>query len=461
MTDLPGNTRRRWRKLALPALALLLGLAGAMYLLAGKVRLGAEAYVFGYPLVITDVTRESAAVSVGPPNRLIRVRQFPPVGFRAVVRPNYDTLYTTAFIAMSRGPWVFEMPPNSERYEVMPFMDAWTNVFATPGTRSTGTRGGRYLLAGPAWHGPVPDGMTLLRSPTDIVWLIGRTQTNGSADYPTVHRLQDGLHLRSLQDWQNGIAETASTWQAPATVPTPPVQQMKAMSSDEFFTRLTRLMQANPPVAADAPMVERMVAMGLRPGQAPDWGWLDSRCAALGRWLADRLIARELARPRDLVRGWATPPAILGNYGTDYKVRTAVAMVGLGANLPADALYPNTALDDKGDALVGSRRYRLHFEAARLPPVQAFWSLTVYGLDDFVQDNPLHRYALGDRDKLAFNADGSLDIWLQSDAPDAARQSNWLPVQKDAGFLLNARLYWPRAAALDGSWRMPAVERID
>ena len=453
--------RSRWRRLALPTLALLLALVGALYLLAGKVRLGAEAFVFGYPLVITDVTRASAALTVGPPNRLTRVRQFPPASFRAVVRPNFDTLYTTAFIEMSKGPWVFEMPPNSERYEVMPFMDAWTNVFASPGTRSTGTQGGRYLLAGPAWRGTVPDGMTLLRSPTDIVWLIGRTQTNGPADYPTVHRLQDSLRLRHLQDVQGGREALPAAWTASGAQALPPVLQMKAMPADEFFTRLALLMKANPPAPADAPMLEKLARLGLHPGQTPQWSWLDSHCAAIGRWLADRLIMRELARPRDLVRGWATPPAILGNYGTDYKVRAGVAMVGLGANLPADAIYPNTALDDKGEALNGSRRYRLHFAAGELPPARAFWSLTVYGLDDFVQDNPLHRHALGDRDRLAFNADGSLDLWLQAEAPDAARHSNWLPVQKDAGFLLNARLYWPKAVALDGSWHMPVVERLN
>lgn len=181
----------------------------------------------------------------------------------------------------------------------------------------------------------------------------------------------------------------------------------------------------------------------------------------LGRWLADFTVARELKKPRDLVRGWSTPPAILGNYGTFYNARAVVAMVGLGANLPADAMYPNTGLDDSGQALDGSRRYRLHFKATELPPVNAFWSITAYGRDNFFIDNPLHRYALGDRDPLVYNPDGSLDLWVQAEAPAGDKAKNWLPVKSGEPFLLNARLYWPKPAALSGAWGMPALERVD
>jgi hypothetical protein len=136
-------------------------------------------------------------------------------------------------------------------------------------------------------------------------------------------------------------------------------------------------------------------------------------------------------------------------------------MVGLGANLPADAMYPNTRVDSRGAALDGRHRYRLRFLAGELPPVRAFWSITAYGPDEFLIANPLNRHALGDRDPLVFNADGSLDLWIQAEPPEPARRSNWLPVKAGEPFLLNARLYWPKEAALDGHWGMPAVERID
>jgi hypothetical protein len=136
-------------------------------------------------------------------------------------------------------------------------------------------------------------------------------------------------------------------------------------------------------------------------------------------------------------------------------------MVGLGANLPQDAIYPNTRVDADGQVLNGSHRYVLHFKAGELPPVNAFWSLTAYGAHDFFIANPLQRYALGDRDPLVYNADGSLDIDVQAQPPSADKAHNWLPVQAGEPFLLNARLYWPKAAALDGSWGMPGVQRLD
>jgi hypothetical protein len=389
------------------------------------------------------------------------VRQFPDANSRDVVRLNVDTLYTTAFMDMAKGPWVFEMAANDQRYELMPFMDAWTNVFAAPGTRNTGTAGGRFLLAGPGWQGSVPEGLTLVRSPTRIVWLLGRTQTNGAADYPAVHRLQDGLTLRTLAAWQAGQFEPLPAWQPAAVKPAPPVLQMQAMSVENFFARLAVLLVDNPPAAADGPMVVKLARIGVAPGQPPDWGVLDRWGVSLGRWIANWTVARELKKPRDLVRGWSTPPSMLGNYGTYYNTRAVVAMVGLGANLPADATYPNTRVDAAGQALNGRHRYRLHFNAGELPPVNAFWSVTAYGADDFLIDNPLHRHALGDRDSLVFNPDGSLDLHVQAEPPDGNRKNNWLPVKADEPFLLNARLYWPKPSALDGTWGMPAVERID
>ncbi len=455
----PRSRRARWQRWVGAVLLLLASVAALLYAKAEQIVLGAEAYLYGYPLVIMDVTRASAALSVGPENQLRRVRQFPDASFKEVVRPNVDTLYTTAFIDMSQGPWVFEMAANDQRYEVMAFLDGWTHVFAAPGSRSTGRAGGRFLLVGPGWQGEQPAGMTLLRAPTNIVWLIGRTQTRGAADYPLVHRLQDGITLRPLNKPLGGSAET--TWRGAAVKPAPPVQQMQAMGTDAFFDRLAALMLTNPPAAADAPMLLKLARLGVQPGRAPHWGLLDRCAVSLGRWIADRTVAKELKQPRDLLRGWSTPPAMLGAYGTHYNIRAVVAMVGLGANLPADALYPNTRVDDQGRALDGSHRYRLHFRAGALPPVKAFWSVTAYGTDDFLIDNPLKRHALGSHDPLVFNPDGSLDLWLQASPPDPAQQANWLPVVSGLPFLLNARLYWPEPAALKGDWGMPAVERLD
>jgi hypothetical protein len=456
----PARRLRRLKRIFSGLLALMLVIGAGLYAKSEQIVLGAEAYIFGYPLVMMDVTRANAALTLAPENTLLKVRQFPDAGFTDVVRPNVDTLYTTGFIDMAKGPWVFEMMANDKRYEVMPFMDAWTNVFAAPGTRTTGTTGGRFLLAGRDWAGQVPAGLTLLRSPTQIVWLIGRTQTNGVADYPLVHGLQDGISLRLLADWQAGKPAPVPAWQAAGSKPVPPVEQMQGMRTDVFFNRLARLMVDNPAAAADAPMLVKLSRIGIAPGLPLSWGALDQAAISLGRWLADFKVAKELKKPRDLVRGWATPPAMLGDYGTFYNTRAVVAMVGLGANLPADATYPNTSVDAAGQPLSGSHRYRLHFTPAELPPVKAFWSVTAYGNDNFLIDNRLRRYAIGDRDPLVYNPDGSLDVWIQADEPAAGKSSNWLPVKAGQPFLLNARLYWPKPAALNGVWGMPAVERV-
>jgi hypothetical protein len=445
--------------------ALLVLVALTIALLAAKaeqITLGAQAYIFGFPLVIMDVTRASQGATGARENQLQRVRRFPDADFRGVVRPNVDTLYTNAFIDMAQGPWVFELPANDQRYTVMPFMDAWTNVFASPGTRSTGNGAGRFLLAGPGWHGVVPPGMALLRAPTRLVWLIGRTQTRGSADYPVVHRLQDGITLRRLADAAgngNGNATPDTSVAAPAMNGASPLAQVAAMPTQVFFDRLANLMVDNPPNAADASMLTRLQRLGIAPGRKPQWGLADRWAVALGRAVANWTVARELGR-RPHRGGWITPPAILGNYGTAYNIRAVVAMVGLGANLPEDAIYPNAAIDSDGEPLDGSRRYRLRFAKGALPPVNAFWSVTAYGPDAFFIDNPLGRHALGSSDRLTTHPDGSLELLVQAQAP-LAGSSNWLPVQAGAPFQLTMRLYWPRTDALDGSWTPPAIVRVD
>jgi hypothetical protein len=360
------------------------------------------------------------------------------------------------------------MPVNEKRYELMPFMDAWTHVFASPGTRTLGHQSVTYLLVGPQWDGQAPLGMTLLKSPTDMVWLIGRTQTNGEADFATVHELQNRLRLTKWPQPPNSQSastdshrDTQAVWQVSSEPNLPPVAQMRALSTPEFFNRLMQLMVSNPAATADAPLLQRLAQLEIKPGQAVHLSWLNELSFSLGRWIANQRVMKALnTKAQD--GSWSYPPLNLGRYGTDYNTRAAVAMVGLGANLPEDAMYPNTALDHRGQALNGQYRYRLHFAANALPPVKAFWSITAYGADEFLIDNPLQRFALGDRDPLVFNADGSLDIWIQASPPDQKEASaNWLPVQMGSAFLLNARLYWPEEKALSGQWKMPVVERLN
>ena len=456
------------KRLVLATLVLVAVITAMLLVMKDKIMLGAEAYLYGYPLVMMETTRIQSAKYIGPENQLRMVRQFPNAQFKEVVRPNVDTLYTTAFISMKEGPWAIEMPANNKRYELMPFMDAWTNVFASPGTRTSGNQGGTYLLAGPEWNGQVPKGMTLLKSPTDMVWLIGRTQTNGTADFATVHELQNRLRLSkwpqppdSLSASTDSKRDAQPSWQVSTEPSLTPVAQMKALNTTEFFNRLMKLMVSNPPSPEDAPLLARLAQLEIKPGQAVHLSGSNALSFSLGRWIANQRVMKALnTKAQD--GSWSYPPLNLGRYGTDYNTRAAVAMVGLGANLPEDAMYPNTVLDHQGQALNGKHRYRLHFAANALPPVKAFWSITAYGADEFLIDNPLQRFAIGDRDPLVFNADGSLDLWVQATPPSQKEAAaNWLPVQMGAPFLLNARLYWPEDKALNGQWKMPVVERLN
>ncbi len=448
-------------------LALVMALGAALWVQREKIVLGAEGYLYGLPLVLMDLTRTEFITRQVPENQLRRARQTPTANFREVVRPTVDLLYTSAFIDLDSGPWVLRLPPNPDHYEVFSLLDAWTDVYAAPGTRSHGGAGGTYLLAGPRWEGAAPAGMTLLRAGTRMAWLIGRTQVKDAADLPRVHALQDGVSLERLG--AAPVAEPSTAPSAPAADTTAdkplakgdaPVERLRRMPTGEYFQRLATLMADNPPRDADRPMLMKLERLGLAPGKPPAWNALDRASVALGRWLADFQVKRELARPRDLVQGWQTPPDLLGRYGTAYNIRAVVALVGLGANLPEDAIYPSARVDAEGKALDGAHRYRIRFAPGQWPPARAFWSVTAYGADDFLLDVPQGRHSVGSRDPLVANADGSIDLLVQAEPPPPGLRANWLPVRAGERFTLTARLYWPQVEALQGRWRMPAVERL-
>ncbi|MGA4634700.1 DUF1254 domain-containing protein [Pseudomonas solani] len=441
------------------ALALLVGLP-ALLLFSQRelIRNAAQGYLYGYPLVLTEITRDNFSADMAPINRLMHVPRFPDAGFREIVRPNVDTLYSVAWLDLEQGPLVFELPA-TERYNVMQFLDAWTNVFASLGPRTTGNIAGRYLLVGPRWQGEVPEGFSLLRSPTRMAWLLGRVQTNGPADYDRVHAIQAGISLTPLAQWRPGQVQASVAPPAKGRKSVPPLFQVRALDGRAFFQRLAALMADNPPRAADVPVLGQLAALGVEPGKpVAEWSWLQRQAVNLGVWLAERGVRKALANPSNLQDGWRVPPMQVGRYGEDYGLRAAVAMAGFGANLAEDAIYPNAVKDGRGEDLQGGKRYRMHFAADALPPVRAFWSLTVYDGDGFLVANPLNRFALGDRDALAFNPDGSLDILLQAEAPEGEKQSNWLPIPHEGAFSVTGRLYWPKAEILDGRWHMPPVQ---
>ena len=451
--------QRRWARLALVGLMAVLVVGMVVVTQAANLRQAVQAYLFGYPLVIMDLTREHHLARTGKPNALSLARQFPTPQFKEVVRPNLDTLYATAFLDTRLGPWQLDLPPNAKRYELVTFLDAWSDVFATAGTRTHGHLGQRLWLVDSNWQGSVPQGVHLLRAPSRMVWVIGRIQTLGIDDLPTVHALQDQWVLASLGAGATNVASSSATETAsPVQVDVSPLAQMEAMGTQDFYRRLAALMADNPPRPDDADMVRQLKNFGVEAGKTTSIGLWDGALLSLGRWLTMRSLYQELGKPSNLVNGWRVSPLGLGQLGVDYPTRAAVALVGLGANLAQDTLYAQAQLDGNGQALHGSQRYRIRFEAGKWPPVNAFWSVTAYDGHGFLLDHPSQRHLVRNTDPLQTHADGSLELWVQPDPPPHPYTANWVPVVSGQAFTLNLRLYGPQAAALSKAWSPPPIQ---
>ena len=428
---------------------------------------GAQAYLFGYSLVLMDTTRQSMIrpeSARAPLNHFTHVQYFPDHNFRLVVRPNNDTLYSTAWIDLSNEPLVLSVPDTAGRYYVMPFMDAWTNVFAMVGKRTTGTEAGNYLVAGPGWQGEVPEDVTLIRSPTNMTWLIGRIQANTEKDFENVGKLQQQIRLTRLSRWGSGQSNQAfiirmGGEQVSGHNPSARVEQM---SAEVFYSKLSRLMDQQPPAAVDGPILKKLAEFGIEPGKPFDieqLGFFRRLLLEKSMELARQKLADTAKKDRSSENGWAVVREGIGVYGVNYQIRSFVSLIGLGALPPKEAAYANSQKDLEGQALSGKNHYRIHFDAGRTPPVSAFWSLTVYDVDGFLIDNPIRRYAIGDRDELKYNQDGSLDILIQHAQPSQGI-SNWIPAPAGA-FAVTMRLYMPKSGFLNGNWRLPPIDRIE
>jgi hypothetical protein len=361
---------------------------------------------------------------------------------------------------LGREPIILSVPETKGRYYLMQFMDAWTNTFAVPGTRTTGDKAGSFAIIGPGWQGRLPAGVIAFRCPTNMAWLLGRIQTNTASDYETVRALQDRFRLTPLSSWRRP-AQRAKNAAKPDRSQRTPIAEVESMDAATFFTRFNHLMQHNRPAPTDTQLMRRMETMGIGSGRDFDFKLLaaDTRQAFdAGVAEAKRMISGPRAAAK-MVNGWRILYH-LGNYGVDYLLRAQIAHGGLGANLPEDALYPRANTDFEGRPLEGSRRYVLHFDKSQLPQVNAFWSLTMYDSRGFFSENTIGRYALGDRDALHYNADGSLDLYIQHSRPQAEEMSNWLPTPAEA-FNMIMRLYWPKPEALNGTWTPPPIRIID
>jgi hypothetical protein len=396
------------------------------------------------------------------------VREYPNAAFRGVTAPNADTLYTTAFLDVAKEPWVVSLPDLHDRYALFPMLDGWTTVFDVPGKRTTGTGAQTFAVTGPGWEGTLPEGVKQYKSPTSIVWLLGRIYCTGTPeDYAAVHKIQDEVKLYPLSAYGKDWTPPEGKVDPSIDMKTAVRDQVNNMDAVEYFTLLAELLKTNPPTEADAPMVEKLAQIGIVPGQDFDKTKFDPAFAKRVPQIAfARIMLHFKFSGGDVedINGWGFTTKT-GIYGVNYIQRALVTAIGLGANRPQDAIYPTSMKADSGlikRAYNGLEKYVLTFKKGLTPPVSGFWSLTMYDADYFFVDNPLNRYSISARQPLKANADGSIDLLIQNESPGPDKESNWLPAPKGK-FILMMRLYWPNESnpsIIDGSWVIPPGKKV-
>jgi hypothetical protein len=404
-----------------------------------------EAWLYGLPLIEMATRRARAMSGRGAMpaglNRFGHARQLAGPQSRGVTAPNNDTLYSSAWLDLSQGPVTLTIPPTGERYISVAGMSMFTDNNFVLGTRTSGGAGGRYTIVGPGQSGSGPN---VVRLETPQGWLLARTLVDGPDDLPAVHGLQDALGLTGPK----GVA--------------PPAFAVRSAPALEYFTSVAALLKSNPPPATDGALFARIAPLGLTAQGGFDPTRFDAAAVAqIDAGVADARRAMQALRVGGGVQGWSYPRSTLGDFNQDYAFRAAVALAGLAALPPAEAMYMNP-MGDRGRMFTGEGPYRLSFPVGQLPAVDAFWSLTMYEATPdgqfFLVENPLRRYSIGDRTPgLKTNADGSLDLWIARSDPGGDRSANWLPAPVSGPFTLSFRAYLPRQDFLDGRYRLPAI----
>jgi hypothetical protein len=429
-----------------------------------------ETFIYFYSLMSMEVTRRQCTnleagkkPGFGPVNTFAHIRAYPSADFKTVVKPNFDTLYSSAWLDISKEPVIVSIPDTNGRYYLLPMLDMWSDVFASPGWRTSGTGEQKYAIVLQGWQGKLPEGVERIVAPTPHVWIIGRTKTDGPEDYAAVNKLQDQMSLTLLSQWgKPSAAEAPFKPDSTIDMETPPLEFVNSMKAKDYFETAAKLMKTNPPHLTDWSLLERISRIGLIPGEDFDITALSTDVRdALEKGVESGLqsLQANVKSVGRLVNGWIINTDSIGVYGSNYLKRAIVSMVGLGANQPEDAIYPLNVFDSEGKPLNGSNNYVLHFDKDQLPPVDAFWSVTMYDSVGYQAANELNRFAISSWMDLKRNADGSLDLYLQNANPGKDKEANWLPAPKtELGVTM--RLYAPQASALNGSWAPPAIKRV-
>ncbi len=442
-------------------------------------QIAAVAYVYGYPLVFMDVLKEhqtavpapDPARAVAPINQIMRAYQVPIDKFQFMSPATYpitDASYIQAWLDLTKEPMVLRVPASNGRYYVMNLEDAWTNDLLSVGSRTTGDGPGNFAIVGPGWNGTLPSDVTEILSSTNTVMLAGRAQLNGPADLPAVTAFLDNVTLTPLCAWNTyympPTAVPVTSNMTPDSRASASAAYIANMSTDEFFGRLAAAMDGNPPNSVDKPVIDQITRIGIAPGIPFDWSSMNATMQdAIAQGAKDGIVQINAAAANwpgaVVVNGWKVLHD-MGAYGTNYTLRAGLAAGTGGGILPEDALYWFSFNNVTGAPNSGKNNYVLHFASNSTPPVNAFWSVTLYDSAGHFVPNPLNQFAITSHSgNPRYNADGSLDIYVQKASPGADKEFNWLPAPPGE-FMLILRQYWPQEAALNGSWVPPAVQTI-
>jgi hypothetical protein len=427
--------------------------------------IGVQAYLYFYSPITMDLTRRQLTNAVkpeglyGPMNTFANISEYPTADTKVVVRPNFDTLYSSAWLDLTKEPMIVSVPDTHGRYYLLPMLDMWTDVFASPGWRTTGTQVGDYAVTSPGWTGSLPAGIVRIDAPTPYVWIIGRTKTDGPADYAAVNKLQAELKITPLSNWGRAAEPVVGTVDPGVDMKTPPKITVDTMPAAKFFAYAAEILKLQPPHITDQPIIAEMQRIGIERGKSFD---IDKVGPAIKAGLetapedAQKLMAWKINSLARVVNGWSMNTDTMGVYGNYYLKRAIITQLGLGANLPEDAIYPINLADETGKPLDGGSDYVLHFDKGATPPVNAFWSVTLYDAQGYQVANSLNRFAVSSWMPFKTNPDGSLDLYFQNASPGADKEANWLPAPKGP-FNLTMRLYAPQSEALTGKWNPPPV----
>ncbi|MET4605358.1 hypothetical protein ABIB90_004853 [Bradyrhizobium sp. JR4.1] len=435
-----------------------------------------SAYIYGYSLITTYVTQVQMSNVpkveglTAPTGQFINVPRYPPADYRGVSAPNADTLYSLGWLDLTE-PQVFSHPEMGNRFYLFELTDLWmSDSESSPSRRTADGKPANYLFTGPGWKGEVPAGMTQFPMATRYMVILGRTYADGTEqDYKAVNGLQAQYKITPLSSWGKPYTPVA-----PPVNPNPgfsmtdkPQPLIIAMGTEGYFDLMAKLMGGDaPPAAGDGPILASMAKIGIVPGKPFEMSRLDPAVQAALKDIpqsALKKIEDNKAALGEIMNGWVVTKG-LGTYGPDsYMKRAVVAAFGWPANQQRDAVYPYTETDSTGQKLTGANKYTLTFAKDATPPVNGFWSITMYMIDQgwWFVPNPLNKFTVSLRDNPKFNADGSLTLYFQNESPGKDKEANWLPAPKGE-FIPMLRMYWPKdesPSILNGSWKPPAVQK--